>query len=232
MALTFRQPFGGDWPITQSYGEYIDGVTVGKFHTGIDYGCPVGTEILSSANGMVMAAGWDETGYGLRVIVRHRSDRATLYAHLKRICVNTGDVLTQGQPIGLSGDSGNVTGPHLHFEARFFWNDYKSHFDPFDLPLVSMEDFGMKPKEKEQSCLITADQLHENVQIVAPAGAWGWSLDFNRRATVFPLGTDLHYTGRTTERNGYTYCEVYPEPVKYWVAVHDNTVQILDNTQE
>lgn len=230
--MAFRQPFGKDWPITQTYGEYISGITVGSAHTGIDYGCPVGTEILASGAGTVMFAGWDSTGYGLCIIIRHSSDRATLYGHLKKIFVTTGEKVTQGQPIGLSGMSGNVTGPHLHFEARTQWNDYRSHFDPFDLPLMSMEDFDMKPKEKEKSCLITADQLNADLQIVAPAGAWGWNPTFTRRATVFPLGADLHFTGRTTERNGYTYCEVYPEPVKYWVAVHDNSVQILDNAQE
>ena len=67
---------------------------------------------------------------------------------------------------------------------------------------------------------------------MAPAGAWGWNKDFSRRVTVFPDGTKLTFTGRTTKRLGYTYCECYPAPVTYWVAVNDGETQILDNQEE
>lgn len=134
--MTYRQPFRGSWPITQRYGEKI----TSNYHTGIDYGCPVGTEIMASADGMVMAAGWDDTGYGLRVIIQHTENRSTLYAHLSKVYMIRGEKVKQGQIIGLSGKSGNVTGPHLHFEARTEWSSYKSHFDPALLPLVCIDD--------------------------------------------------------------------------------------------
>lgn len=134
--MSYRQPFHGEWPITQKYGEAI----TSPFHTGIDYGCPMQTPILASEDGQVMASGWDLTGYGFRVIIRHSADRATLYAHLDAIDVSTGEHVTQGQQIGLSGRSGNVTGPHLHFEARSQWGNSKSHFDPMRLPLMSVDD--------------------------------------------------------------------------------------------
>ena len=229
--MTYRQPFKGDWPISQKYGEkYTSG-----FHTGIDYACPVSTEIMASADGQVMFAGWDNTGYGLCVIIKHTADRSTLYAHLSKVHVTKGEQVKQSRVIGLSGTSGNSTGPHLHFEARHVWSDWTSHFDPMQLPLMSVDD-SVKPApapkpepEPEKPALKGADQLGPNVKIVAPSGAWAWNKNFTWRASAYPLGTLLTYTGKTTERNGLTYCEVYPEPVKYWVAVHDNDCQILDN---
>lgn len=134
--MEFRQPFRGEFPITQYYGEKI----TSKFHTGIDYGCPIGTEILASAGGIVMAAGWDTTGYGFRVIIKHTSKKSTLYAHLDTISVEKNREVKQGEVIGTSGATGNVTGPHLHFEAREIWNNYLTHFTPEDLPLMSFAD--------------------------------------------------------------------------------------------
>ncbi|MBQ9402129.1 MAG: M23 family metallopeptidase [Clostridia bacterium] len=226
--MIFRQPFKGGYPITQRYGEKITNL---KGHTGIDYACPARTPVLASGDGTVMYAGWDPTGYGLCVILRHSAQCATLYAHLSLIPqrITAGVSVKQGEEIGLSGSTGNSTGPHLHFEARSIWNNYQSHFDPMLLPLTSVDDAAFKQQKPEKRCLKAADELDEAVLIVAPAGAWGWSQDFSSRQTVYPCGTRLHFTGRTTERLGYTYCEVYPEPAKYWVAVHDGTTQILDN---
>ena len=225
--MSFRQPFEGDFPITQRYGEKI---TDPNGHTGIDYACPVGTPILASAEGQVMSVGWDKTGFGWHVILLHGSGVGTLYAHLALIPSNiaAGVWVKQGDVIGYSGSTGNSTGPHLHFEARKVWNDYKSHFDPMNLPLMSVDNNAVQAPTRIID-LKGPGQLGEDVQIVAPAGAWGWSPNFDKRQTVFPAGTKLHFTGRTTERLGYTYCEVYPEPPKYWVAVHDGDTQILDN---
>lgn len=139
--MSYRQPFKGEYPITQKYGEVIPGVTYNnKPHTGIDYACPMHTQILASNEGTVMAAGWDLSGYGFRVILRHLDGMATLYGHLDSISVNVGDNVKQGQEIGISGKTGYATGPHLHFEARTRWNDHTSHFDPMALPLMSFAD--------------------------------------------------------------------------------------------
>jgi murein DD-endopeptidase MepM/ murein hydrolase activator NlpD len=59
-------------------------------------------------------------GYGFRVIIDHGNDYITLYAHLRDIYVERGQIVGQGQVIGASGANGNVTGPHLHFELRDF----------------------------------------------------------------------------------------------------------------
>lgn len=224
--MQYRQPFIGEYPISQKYGETI----TSKFHTGIDYACPVTTPILASEAGQVVMSGWDKTGFGYCVIIKHEDGNATLYAHLTMVACKLGQRVARSQVIGYSGSTGNSTGPHLHFEARRSWNDYKSHFDPMTLPLMSVDDKADKPVTNNHG-LKEADKLGENVEIVCPDGAWGWSSKFDKRQTVFPQGTKLHFTGKTTERNNYTYCECYPEPIKFWVAVHDGTTQILDNNE-
>ena len=225
--MTFRQPFRGSWPITQRYGEKI---TDPKGHSGIDYGCPEGTEVLASSDGIVMRAAYAATGYGNYVIIRHGEEIGTVYAHLKMSFVSVGAKVSQGDVIGLSGNTGNSTGPHLHFEARTVWSDYTKHFDPMLLPLICVNDTATQPQPKPKQ-LKEADELGANVVITAPAGAWAWNADFSKRMTVYPAGTQLIFTGNTTERNGFTYCEVYPEPCRYWVAVHDNDCQILDEAK-
>ena len=145
--ITYRQPFVGSYPITQYYGEVVPGVTfAGKPHTGIDYACPVGTEILASADGVVVWVGYAANGYGNWIVMKHPDGKATLYAHLSSAAVKIGQQVKQGDVIGISGYSGNVVpagpaGAHLHFEARRNWNDPESHEDPVTfLPLMSFED--------------------------------------------------------------------------------------------
>lgn len=220
--MTYRQPFSGDYPITQNYGETI---TDPNGHTGIDYGCPVNTPILASNDGLIVFCGWNNTGYGNMVIIQHNDGQSTLYAHLTQCACFLKQKVQQGDVIGYSGNTGNSTGSHLHFEARKKWDDYKSHFDPMLLPLMNFADY-TKPDLKE------ADQLGHLVQVVAPDGAkrfnQDWTLPY---PPAYPYGTKLYFTGKTVTRPGYpyTYCEVYPEPQKYYVAVHDGTTQILDS---
>lgn len=142
--ITYRQPFRGEYPISQQYGEVIPGVTYkGKPHTGIDYLCPFGTEILASADGTVMNSGYEGNGFGNFIIILHERNKATVYAHLSERYVLVNQKVRQGDVIGLSGNSGYSTGPHLHFEARERWNDSSSHKNPVTfLPMMSVDDQG------------------------------------------------------------------------------------------
>jgi murein DD-endopeptidase MepM/ murein hydrolase activator NlpD len=90
-----------------------------KKHKGIDFAADIGTPIYAAAAGVVSDAGWG-TGYGLRTKIDHDhlGDFTTLYAHMSRSYVKTGDVVRQGQLIGLVGNTGRSTGPHLHFELH------------------------------------------------------------------------------------------------------------------
>jgi len=86
-------------------------------HTGTDIAVPVGTPIPTTLAGRVVFAGWNTEGYGNLVIVENGPYR-TYYAHLSQIKVKAGDEVVQGGQIGLSGSTGNSTGPHLHYEVR------------------------------------------------------------------------------------------------------------------
>lgn len=150
--ITFRQPFKGDYPITQDYGVVIPGVTYkDRPHSGIDYGCPDGTPILASADGIVRLATFEGNGYGKYIIIEHENQNATLYAHLQGRNVRENQKVKQGDVIGISGNSGNSTGPHLHFEARKVWYDWKTHFSPRDLPLMTVDDSILQSGAEEET---------------------------------------------------------------------------------
>jgi murein DD-endopeptidase MepM/ murein hydrolase activator NlpD len=87
------------------------------FHTGVDYPAPTGTPVTAARDGVVEAAG-RLPGYGKLVELRHEQGVTTIYAHLSRILVARGRRVTRGTVLGLVGQTGDATGPHLHFEVR------------------------------------------------------------------------------------------------------------------
>ena len=76
--------------------------------------------VVAARAGIVTWAGWDMSGYGNLVLVRHEDSYFTLYAHLSEIRVRSGRRVARGQTLGLEGSTGNSTGPHVHFEIRRF----------------------------------------------------------------------------------------------------------------
>ncbi len=86
-----------------------------SYHKGVDWATPVGTAVVASSSGTVTRAGWG-SGYGYCVYIRHADGRETRYGHLSKILVSSGQKVSQGQKIALSGNTGVSTGPHLHFE--------------------------------------------------------------------------------------------------------------------
>ncbi|MEU5050518.1 peptidoglycan DD-metalloendopeptidase family protein [Streptomyces sp. NPDC021096] len=97
-------------------------------HTGIDIHAETGTSVHAVAAGTIVEAGWGGA-YGNNVVIKHNDGTYTQYAHLSSLDVSVGQTVTPGQQIGLSGATGNVTGPHLHFEART-GATYGSDIDP------------------------------------------------------------------------------------------------------
>ncbi|MFJ4553473.1 M23 family metallopeptidase [Streptomyces sp. NPDC088817] len=97
-------------------------------HTGIDFHAASGTGVHAVGSGTVVDAGWGGA-YGNQVVIRMADGMYTQYGHLSSIQVSVGQQVTPGQQIGVSGATGNVTGPHLHFEARTT-PDYGSDVDP------------------------------------------------------------------------------------------------------
>lgn len=88
-------------------------------HRAIDIGAVTGTNVYASDGGTVIYAGWSTVGYGNHVVLDHGNGFQTLYAHLSAIYVASGQFVYQGTPIGAVGNTGNSSGPHLHFEIRY-----------------------------------------------------------------------------------------------------------------
>ena len=88
-----------------------------RAHLGVDYAAPIGTPVRSVGDGVVEFAG-TQNGFGNVVMVKHRNNNVTVYAHLSRINVHTGQSVSQSQNVGAVGQTGWATGPHLHFEFR------------------------------------------------------------------------------------------------------------------
>lgn len=118
----------------------VDGATVGTpyrmsgsmwssgYHTGVDFVVPTGTSLKAVGAGEVVSAGWGGA-YGNQVVIKLNDGHYAQYAHLSQLSVSAGQTVTAGQQVGLSGATGNVTGPHLHFEIRTT-PDYGSDVDP------------------------------------------------------------------------------------------------------
>jgi len=88
-----------------------------RMHTGVDIGAPSGQAVWAAKEGRVIFAGV-KGGYGNTVIIQHEGNVATLYAHLSALRTSEGEVVEQGELVGLIGSTGWSTGPHLHFETR------------------------------------------------------------------------------------------------------------------
>ncbi|MEU7425513.1 MULTISPECIES: M23 family metallopeptidase [unclassified Streptomyces] len=97
-------------------------------HTGIDFHAASGTTVHAVGSGTVVSTGWGGA-YGNEIVIRMADGMYTQYGHLSSIGVTVGQKVMPGQQIGLSGATGNTTGPHLHFEART-GPDYGSDVDP------------------------------------------------------------------------------------------------------
>ena len=104
--------------VASGYGMRIDPVYhVRKFHQGMDFTAPTGTEVFATGNARVAFAGWKQ-GYGNTVILDHGFGYQTLYAHLYKSLVRKGQKVRRYDVIALVGNTGKSTGPHLHYEVR------------------------------------------------------------------------------------------------------------------
>ena len=104
-----------DGPLASPFGVRSGG-GLGELHRGVDIAAPVGTPVRPILDGRVRFAG-TMRGYGQVIWIDHGDDALSLYAHLSEISVEAGEPVRKSTVIGLSGESGDVTGPHLHLEV-------------------------------------------------------------------------------------------------------------------
>ncbi len=141
----FSRPIAADdinWPLANyRYGGVFYGTDI--IHTGIDLPNPEGTPVIAAAGGKIIWAGYglytgsydEDDPYGLAVVIRHDfgykgRSLNTVYAHLKRIDVEVGQLIETGDQLGVVGTTGATTGPHLHFEVRIENNSFFSSRNP------------------------------------------------------------------------------------------------------
>ncbi|MCH5226913.1 MAG: M23 family metallopeptidase [Muribaculaceae bacterium] len=105
-----------DGPLTSYYGFRK---RFNRFHRGIDIALSVGDTVRCALPGIVTKTGYDIGGFGRYVVVSHSGGLETLYGHLNGSSVSPGDHIKAGDPVGFGGNTGNSTGPHLHFETRY-----------------------------------------------------------------------------------------------------------------
>lgn len=112
---TYIKPISGGI-VTDGYG-----YRWGRLHAGVDWAVRTGTTVMAARAGKVTQAGWSGS-YGYCIVITHPDGHYTRYAHLSQIDVSYGEQVSQGERIGLSGNTGFSTGPHLHFEI--YMNGY------------------------------------------------------------------------------------------------------------
>lgn len=116
--VPFAQPVHAAVRRTSGFGYRRDPIRGGsRLHAGMDWAGRSGTPILSTADGVVVHAGW-QSGYGRMVKIKHEFGLETRYAHLSKITVKVGQRVSRGDLIGGMGNSGRSTGTHLHYEVR------------------------------------------------------------------------------------------------------------------
>lgn len=106
-----RTASGWGWRIDPVY-------KIRKFHEGMDFTAPVGTDVYASADGVIASISKEYTGYGNSIRINHGFGYTTLYAHLSGFNVKQGDAVKRGDVIGFVGNTGKSTGPHLHYEVH------------------------------------------------------------------------------------------------------------------
>ena len=118
---------------------------IGKRHTGMDFACPPGNPVYATGDGTVILVKHERGGYGNHIEVDHGFGYVTRYAHLSRTDVEVGQKVSRGDCLGLSGRSGRITGPHLHYEVIY----RKNYVNPalyMDLTIPSKDYFELVRK--------------------------------------------------------------------------------------
>ena len=218
--------------VTQKFGETV---TDSKGHTGIDLWQPVGTPVYAAESGDVLAAGiinnsYGNSQYGKCILIDHKNGYYTFYAHLDSILVRVGQSVLVGTQIGTVGQTGNVTGPHLHFEVRTNPNWNRNYFiNPeaicglaIDKPnVIQTPNIGnlLKPNLNNTTKVKVANEL------LNMRDAAGYS---GKVIAELKKGTKLTITGNKIVKDGL---EWYPVQINGYVAASDGYTILLERDE-
>ena len=218
--------------VTQKFGETV---TDPKGHTGIDLWQPVGTPVYAAESGDVLTAGiinnsYGNSQYGKCILIDHKNGYYTFYAHLDNILVRVGQSVLVGTQIGTVGQTGNVTGPHLHFEVRTNPNWNRNYFiNPeaicglaVDKPnVIQTPNIGnlLKPNLNNATKVKVANEL------LNMRDAAGYS---SKVIAELKKGTKLTITGNKIIKDGL---EWYPVQINGYVAASDGYTILLERDE-
>lgn len=216
----FSRPIAADevnWPLADyRYGYFFPDSDI--VHTGIDIDAPRGTPVIAAAPGKVIWAGFGlyygnndkDDPYGLAVTIQHDFGYAgkrlmTVYAHMDRIDVEIGQEVKTGTPLGIVGNTGNTTGPHLHFEVRLGTNNFFRTRNPelwlappqgwgvlvgqvrrSDYYLINLQEVFVRNKDTEQTWMVrsyapssvNADENYQENLVLSDLPAGEYSIYF------------------------------------------------------
>ena len=227
--VTFRQPFVGGYKISLDYGEKFEPLYTDESpHRGIDYLTPEGTEILASADGYVSMTAELQAGYGHYIVLTHSEGYQTVYAHLSDIKVRIGQHIAKGQVIALSGNTGNSTGPHLHFEVR------RNNL-PIDPKSVLQSVFDTDPDTYTPKAETPVfESVREGYcEVVCDVANARCHCDMSRVMGTLKRGDVICIGNEVTMYNGLPYRDYFDAHANCWlrIAEHDPFVQMLRNTE-
>lgn len=133
-----------------------------RYHYGIDLGVTIGDTIRASFGGKIRIINYEAKGYGHYIVIRHDNGLETIYAHLSGVLVTINQQVKAGDPIGLAGNTGHSTGPHLHYEIRFLGNA----FNP-----TKLIDFTKKELYTKEYCIVKKDTYSHKKELNSIAQA-------------------------------------------------------------
>lgn len=208
--------------ITQRFGERL--LDYSKFglmgHNGIDFGCGTGTEIRSVEGGVIQRARNDLGGYGLHVKISHAGGISTLYGHLSSILVKEGQRVEEGDLLGLSGNTGNSTGAHLHFEVRKAGEEGNGYGGAVD-PLTMIDSQPAPEPEPAPLPAGTAKVIANRLNVRLEPNLQGECIGGVTYGDVLKVAGDDRFDG-----------EINWLPVVVWVAIERNGNRFLEVGQE
>lgn len=199
-----RYPFNGIYKLTQRFNDPLYRANYLKFglmgHNGLDYGLPTGTTLLSPHRGKILEAAFDSTGYGWYYKIENEIEGSIL-AHLQDLPLPIGTTLNEGDFVGRSDNTGNSTGPHLHWgyyriprNRENGFNGYIDQTDWLNIPIVPPYNCDSIQKELDQLKLSQNDAIKLAVDTAISKNDLNWQSQIDSANVVIDeLKTGLSY---------------------------------------